>query len=167
MPTSFLPRSTSMICSARSLGSANSSLAKRWSSSSVQPPSADGRVEYPTNDAGYIDGDGRLYLLGRTVRLIKVAGKRVSLDSIEAALLSTMDGFANETDPQVLGIQPVRVDIVTNDADRTFAQFAARHPIPDGADIDSVEGLAILNGMESGTQVPAGMRLKVLVRNNP
>jgi predicted Zn-dependent protease len=85
----------------------------------------------------------------------------------EATILSTMDGFANETDPAVLNLQPVRVDVVTNDTARTFAQFAAHHPIPDGADIDSVEGLAILNGMESGTQVPAGMRLKVLVRSNP
>ena len=48
----------------------------------------DGDGWYATNDTGHIDGDGRLHLLGRTGRLIKVAGKRVSLDSIEAALLA-------------------------------------------------------------------------------
>ena len=41
-PTSFLPRSTSMMCSARSFGSASSSSASAWSSSSrrAAPPGA-------------------------------------------------------------------------------------------------------------------------------
>ena len=85
----------------------------------------------------------------------------------EQVILATMDGFANETDPEVLNMQPVRINIVTNDRDQTFAEFLARHPIPAGADISSVEGLAILNGIESSTRLEVGHRLKVLVRNSP
>jgi predicted Zn-dependent protease len=84
----------------------------------------------------------------------------------EQVILATMDGFVNETDPEVLNIQPVRIDIVTNDRNQTFAEFAAGHPIPDGADISSVEGLAILNGIEAGTSLEPGRRLKVLVRSS-
>jgi malonyl-CoA/methylmalonyl-CoA synthetase len=74
---------------------------------------------YPTNDAGYIDGDGRLYLLGRTVRLIKVAGKRVSLDSIEAALLSmpgVMDAAVSARVDRIHGEVPVAEVVPTPDS---------------------------------------------------
>jgi predicted Zn-dependent protease len=84
----------------------------------------------------------------------------------EQVILATMDGFVNETDPEVLNIQPVRIDIVANDRNQTFAEFAASHPIPDGADISSVEGLAILNGVEAGSSLEPGRRLKVLVRSS-
>lgn len=84
----------------------------------------------------------------------------------EQALLTTMTGFANETDPEVLNVVPVRIDIAMNDRARTFAEFAARHPIPAGADLDSVDGLALLNGIESSTTLEPGTRWKVLVRSN-
>jgi predicted Zn-dependent protease len=84
----------------------------------------------------------------------------------EPTLLNIMDGFANETDQAILGTQPIRIDIVTNDQARTFAEFAAQYPIPAGADITSVDGLAILNGVEATTRIDANTRWKVLVRSN-
>jgi predicted Zn-dependent protease len=83
----------------------------------------------------------------------------------EPALVSIMDGFANETDPAILETQPIRLDIVINDRTRTFAEFMADHPVPAGADIDSVDGMAILNGVETSTRIQAGTRWKVLVRS--
>ncbi len=41
-----------------------------------------GRLD--TGDLGYLDPDGYLYLVGRTARLCKLAGARVSLDETEA-----------------------------------------------------------------------------------
>ena len=84
----------------------------------------------------------------------------------EATILSTMDGFADETDPAILATQPFRIDIVSNDRARTFAEFAAQHPVPAGADISSAEDLALLNGVETGTRIEAGTRWKVLVRSS-
>ena len=85
--------------------------------------------------------------------------------TFEAPLLKSMDGFANETDPAVLGIQPVRIGITPAGSSMSFGEFARAHPIPDGATIDSVAGLAILNGVEVGDQLQPGQRMKVLVRN--
>ncbi len=36
-----------------------------------------------TGDLGYVDADGFLFLTGRTKRIAKLAGDRVSLDEIE------------------------------------------------------------------------------------
>ena len=84
----------------------------------------------------------------------------------EPTFLTIMDGFANETDQAILDTQPIRVDIVSNDRSRTFAEFAAQHPIPAGSDITTVDGLAILNGVEASTPIEAGTRWKVLVRSS-
>jgi predicted Zn-dependent protease len=82
----------------------------------------------------------------------------------EATLLGIMDGFADETDSAVLGIQPVRLKIVTADREMSFADFARSHPVPEGAMIDSAEDLAILNTVRAEDRIPAGRRMKILVR---
>ena len=41
-----------------------------------------------TGDLGYVDQDGFLFLTGRTKRIAKLAGERVSLDEIEASISS-------------------------------------------------------------------------------
>ena len=43
---------------------------------------------YSTDDIGRLGIDGQLHLVGRSGRLIKVAGRRVSLDRIEAVLIT-------------------------------------------------------------------------------
>jgi acyl-coenzyme A synthetase/AMP-(fatty) acid ligase len=69
---------------------------------------------YATNDTGSLDSRGRLRLTGRVGRLIKVAGKRVSLDGIEAALLSlpgVMDATVSARYDRLHGEVPV-ADVV-------------------------------------------------------
>lgn len=39
-----------------------------------------------TGDVGYLDADGFLYIVGRTKRIAKILGVRISLDELEAAL---------------------------------------------------------------------------------
>lgn len=82
----------------------------------------------------------------------------------QATLIGIMDGFANETDPDVLAIKPVRVRIVTLDRAMSFAEFAQKYPLPANAAIDSAEGLAILNTVRTSDPLPAGRRMKILVR---
>lgn len=82
----------------------------------------------------------------------------------ESALKASMDGFSAETDPAVLGIQPVRIRIVKVQKSATFAEFVADYPLPEGAMIDSVSGLAILNGVEVTDRLTPGQQIKVLVR---
>jgi len=45
-----------------------------------------------TGDLGYLDEDGYLFLVGRSKRIAKIAGSRVSLDEIESLLQSIVDG---------------------------------------------------------------------------
>jgi len=85
----------------------------------------------------------------------------------ESTFIAVMNGFAEETDPEVLAVRPVRLRIVAAPRNESFTAFAARYPIPEGAMIDSVQGLAILNGVEIDDAVAAGRRIKVLVRTTP
>jgi predicted Zn-dependent protease len=82
-------------------------------------------------------------------------------------LVGIMDGFAEETDPEVLGVQPVRVEIVALDRAMDFGEFAQAHPVPEAAHLETVEGLAILNTVRTTAQLEAGRRMKVLVQDTP
>ena len=53
---------------------------------SVDPST--GERSYRTGDLGRLDDQGRLIVVGRNDRMVKVAGKRVQLDAIEHALLA-------------------------------------------------------------------------------
>jgi acyl-coenzyme A synthetase/AMP-(fatty) acid ligase/thioesterase domain-containing protein/acyl carrier protein len=53
---------------------------------SIDPVS--GQRSYRTGDVGRIDDQGRLIIVGRRDRMVKVAGKRVELDAVEHAVLA-------------------------------------------------------------------------------
>ncbi len=95
----------------------------------------DDRGWYRTNDTGHIDSDGRLYLQGRLDRLIKVAGRRVSLDSIEAALLAlpgVVDAAVGVRIDRIHGEVPVADVVFTPGSDwsvETLMQ-ACRNSLP-------------------------------------
>jgi long-chain acyl-CoA synthetase len=57
----------------------------------------------PTGDTGFLDGDGCLYVTGRTSRIAKLFGLRLNLDEIEA-FLSTHAGIAVTCTDQTLNI---------------------------------------------------------------
>jgi len=124
------------------------------------------RVRIPTKD-GVLFVVSTFFDRDRSVWVMHGYAAEADFPTFESQLLASMDGFVNETDPEILGIQPVRIDIAAAAGAMSFSEFARAHPIPDGAMIDSVEGLAILNGVEVGDQLQAGQRMKVLVRSTP
>ena len=71
--------------------------------------------------------------------------------TISAALSS----FAPVTDPELLGVQPWRLDIVTLGSTTTGRAFAERY-----TDLVPVEDLLRLNRLEAEERLPAGTRLK-------
>jgi predicted Zn-dependent protease len=124
------------------------------------------KVRIPTKD-GVLWVVSTFFDRGGSVWVMHGYAAEADFPTHEPALLGIMDGFTNETDQAVLDTQAVRVDIVGNDRARTFAEFAAQHPLPPGSQITSIDGLAILNGVEASTRIEAGTRWKVLVRSNP
>ena len=80
-----------------------------------------------------------------------------------SVLASVPDGFRTETDPDVLQITPVVLDVVAAPVAGTFAEVAGRYPIPAEAGMD-MTGLALLNGMTTETRVERGNLLKTLTK---
>jgi hypothetical protein len=80
------------------------------------------------------------------------------------ALVAPADGFAAETDQAILNVKPIRVKIVAAPHDGRFRDVVSSFTIPEGAAVKDVEGLAILNGMESDGSVRKGTLLKVLTQ---
>ena len=124
------------------------------------------RVRIPTKD-GVLFVVSTFFDRDRSVWVMHGYAAEADFPTFEPQLLASMDGFVNETDPKILDIQPVRIDVAAAEGAMSFSEFARAHPIPDGATIDSVEGLAILNGVEVGDQLQPGQRMKVLVRSTP
>ncbi len=67
--------------------------------------------------------------------------------------------FGELRDPEALGKQPLRLDIVTLPRAMTVQQFAVSYP----SEV-SVDRLALLNQLEVGAIIPAGTKLKRVVR---
>lgn len=90
---------------------------------------------YGTGDVGYQDTDSRLYLVGRSSRIIKVDGRRVALDEIEAVILTipgVVDVAATSQPDPIHGEIPT-VEIATGDAGTLRAediQAACRQLLP-------------------------------------
>jgi acyl-CoA synthetase (AMP-forming)/AMP-acid ligase II len=97
-----------------------------------------GRLE--TGDLGHMDGD-LLFLTGRTKRIVKVFGKRVSLDDVERWLALRMDAVAVQGDDSVVvvgvGADPdpqVRLEL---------AEYLGVHP--SGVKLARVDALPLLS----------------------
>ena len=71
----------------------------------------------------------------------------------------TLGSFGELRDPEALGVEPLRVDIVTLQSAMTLQQFAERYP----SEI-SIEQLALINQREVGATIGAGTRLKRVVK---
>lgn len=69
-----------------------------------------------TGDLGYVDEEGFLFLTGRSKRIAKVAGLRISLDEVEQ--------MATDLNPIAVEAPPGTIALVTlsEDTDRTFRQ---------------------------------------------
>lgn len=82
----------------------------------------------------------------------------------QAVLTAPADGFAALSDPALIDVDPVRIDVIEAPRAGSFRQVAAGYAIPENELIDDLTGLAILNGVELDTPIEQGRLLKVLVQ---
>lgn len=101
--------------------------------------------------AAVVAHDGRLY------RILGYATLQ-GYGTHRAAIMATQGSFRRVTDAAVLNRQPDRVRIVALPRAMTLTQFNASYPsaIP-------IEKLALINGVDPGTSLPAGRLVKRVV----
>lgn len=94
-----------------------------------------------TGDLGYLDGD-LLFLTGRTKRIVKVFGKRISLDDVESWLATRVDAVAVQGDDSI-----VVVAIGSDDAPvavrSELAEYLGVHPT--GVKLARIDALPLLS----------------------
>ncbi|QQR98275.1 MAG: M48 family metalloprotease [Sphingobacteriales bacterium] len=81
-------------------------------------------------------------------------------DQYKASFVSATNGFKQITDAKKIDVSPERIKIVQTNAQYTLAQILSQQDMPTARH----EELAILNGMNTTTVVPAGTLIKVLTR---
>lgn len=91
-----------------------------------------------------------------TYRMLGYAASR-NWNARRAAVASTLSSFAPVTDPTVLGVQPMRLRIVTMPSAMSLNSFVRSNP--QGVEVDE---LARLNRVSPGEVIPAGTRIKVV-----
>ncbi len=96
---------------------------------------------------------------GRTYRLLAYAPAQ-QFARYDALFRQVLGSFAPLTDPQILGLQPNRMDIVRIEQPMTLAEFNQRYP-----SVIPLEELALINQVTSATaQFPAGALVKRVVQ---
>ena len=91
---------------------------------------------------------------GRTFRLLAYTPQQ-AYGSYRNAFAQSLGSFRRLTDPAALAVQPVRVHLVRLPRSMTISEFHQAYPstIP-------VAQVALINGVEANTTLPAGMMVK-------
>ncbi|MGD8871260.1 MAG: hypothetical protein PVJ80_06720, partial [Gemmatimonadota bacterium] len=74
------------------------------------------------------------------------------------AIAASISSFQPVTDPAILGVQPLRLDIVTLPGAMSLNTYVSRNPTP--VDVDA---LAALNRTDPGAVLSAGTRIKTVI----
>ncbi|HXV86096.1 MAG TPA: hypothetical protein VD793_05325, partial [Gemmatimonadales bacterium] len=120
-------------------------------------PGANARFTARTED-GVLEGlVGAVELDGRVYQLLGVAAE-VRWASYEALANATLASFRRLTDAAVLGVQPLRLAIVTTDRAMTLTEFHRRFPSQ-----VSLEVVARINQMEPTAQLRSGQLVKRVI----
>lgn len=98
---------------------------------------------------------------GRTFQVLGYAPEE-RWSARRAAIEGALGTFRAVTDPEVLDVQPRRIEVVRTDAALTLEQFQQRHPstVP-------LEAVGLINGIEPGERIPAGTLMKRVVGEAP
>lgn len=105
--------------------------------------------------AAFIEYDGRVYQL-----LAYSAASRWSAYSGVAVRVA--ESFAPLTDPALLAVEPMRIEIVRLERAMTIEEFARAYPGP----LDAAR-LALINGVEPGERLEAGRLMKRVTGRKP
>ncbi len=124
-------------------------------------PATAGRFEARTErgtlygQVAFIDYGGRTYrILGYT----NEAGR----STYDGAFQATIGSFDRLTDPAVLAVQPMRIELMTVQRATTIQQISSTRPSP-----VPVERLAILNGVQPNDTIDPGRTVKWVVGDRP
>jgi predicted Zn-dependent protease len=95
-----------------------------------------------------------IQLDGNTYRLMAYTPSQ-KYSAYRAAMVQSIRSFRRLTDPAALAVQPVRVQLVRIPRSMTISEFNQSYPskIP-------VAEVALINGVEASTTIPAGTLLK-------
>lgn len=94
---------------------------------------------------------------GRVFQILGYA-MRAAWNQHEGALRRSIGSFQPVSDPRILNVEPMRIELVRTDREMTLEQFVERHPssIP-------LETVAVINRVREGDRIPAGTVLKRVV----
>lgn len=100
------------------------------------------------------------YFIEHRGRVYRFSGVTTTgaLGTYQNTFRAALTSFADETRPEVLNRQPVRLEVVRVEREATFRDLLQGRPIPPGM---SAEELAIMNQVTLGGRVGAGVRLKL------
>lgn len=98
---------------------------------------------------------------GKTLQLIGYTPAQL-LQTYDATLRGAIASFSPLTDPQALGVQPAKVEIVTLPSEMTLGDFNAQFPstVP-------LKTISLINGFAPDARLPAGTKLKRVVGGTP
>lgn len=121
-------------------------------------PAVTGRFQAQT-EQGVLQGTAAfLDYGGRSYQIIGY-GPAARYPSYDAVVRQTINSFASVSDPQILNVQPNRIQIVRTDRRMTLSEFNQRHP-----SVIDMKELALINQLEGGgTSIPAGTPIKRVV----
>lgn len=105
--------------------------------------------------ATFVEYEGRVYrLLGYSAR--------AGYGKWETTFRQSHESFDRLEDREALGVQPMRIRIITTDRAGTISQLLERRPAPVDAGT-----LAILNAVDEGERIPSGTTLKWVAGERP
>jgi len=115
---------------------------------------ASGSFGATTESASYAGWVAFYDLDGQTVRVIGYT-TAAKIGSYDAALRNAVTSLRRLTDPSALNVRPNRVHIVRTQGAMTLAEFNRQNP-----SVIPMAQLALINGMDSTSTIPAGTLVK-------
>jgi predicted Zn-dependent protease len=76
----------------------------------------------------------------------------------QSSFQSTLASFDDVSDPSVLNVQPLRVDVIRAPRNMTLTTFESQYPSP-----VNIQKLALINGLEPNSNIQSGELVKRVV----
>jgi predicted Zn-dependent protease len=106
-------------------------------------------------EGGALKGVALFVLYGKNVYQILGYSTAPAWPSYQSAIERSTQSFDEVTDPKVLSVQPMRLQVVTLDAEMDLKEFARRYPSP-----VSLDTLALINQVGKDARLGAGLKMK-------
>jgi predicted Zn-dependent protease len=111
-----------------------------------------------TTQEGTLNGEAAFVRYGGNVYRLLGYAPTASWNSYAGAVATSISTFRPVTDPAILGVQPMRLDIVTLPGAMSLSSYVAQNPGP----VDAEE-LGRLNRQSPGAVLSSGTRIKRIV----